>query len=298
MRLFVPLAAFLLTALMLAPVHAEPRAGVASVVHNEVTGRLGGRPRVIRLGDGVFQNELIATGAESSTQLQFRDETSLTVGPKSEVRLDRFVYNPARKSGRVVIDIAKGAFRFVSGAANPSTEQIRTPVATIGVRGTIFEGYFDGLELILVLIRGAIDSCILSGDGAPTGVCQSLTKAGQYMRVTKARKFTPTMSWPGPTLDILEGANFAFDENNRIRSFGHLTDPLPRTGDENDALDSRDLDLRFPPDGKPPIDRVPIDRDKLDSLDIKSSVEKAEVNSVEKSEVNIAPIQQQAVKAE
>ncbi|GBF25978.1 hypothetical protein MnTg02_01014 [bacterium MnTg02] len=285
MRLFVPLTAFLLTALMLTPLHAEPRAGVASIVHNEVTGQLGGRPRVIRLGDGVFQNELIATGAESSTQLLFRDETSLTVGPKSEVRLDRFVYNPARKSGRVVIDIAKGAFRFVSGAAKPSTYQIRTPVATIGVRGTIFEGYFDGLELILVLIKGAIDSCIVSSDGAPTGVCQSLTKAGQYTRVTKARKFTPPMSWPGPTLDIMEGANFAFDENNRIRSFGHLTDPLPRTGDENDALDSRDLDLRFPPDGKPPIDR-----DKLDSIDIKSSVEK--------SEVNIAPIQQQAVKAE
>jgi len=285
MRLFVPLTAFLLTALMLTPLHAEPRAGVASIVHNEVTGQLGGRPRVIRLGDGVFQNELIATGAESSTQLLFRDETSLTVGPKSEVRLDRFVYNPARKSGRVVIDIAKGAFRFVSGAAKPSTYQIRTPVATIGVRGTIFEGYFDGLELILVLIKGAIDSCIVSSDGAPTGVCQSLTKAGQYMRVTKARKFTPPMSWPGPTLDILEGANFAFDENNRIRSFGHLTDPLPRTGDENDALDSRDLDLRFPPDEKPPIDR-----DKLDSIDIKSSVEK--------SEVNIVPIQQQAVKAE
>ena len=254
MRLLVPLIASMLTVPMLTSAHADPRIGVASVVLNQVTGHMSGRPRVIHLGDGIFQNELIATGPESSTQLLFRDETSLTVGPNSEVRLDRFVYNPARKSGHVVIDVAKGAFRFVSGSAKPATYQIRTPVATIGVRGTIFEGYVDWLELILVLIEGAIESCILSGDGAPTGICQSHTKAGQFTRVTKTRNFTTPKSWPGPTLDILEGANFAFDENNRIRSFGHLTDPLPHANDENDALDSRDLDLRFPPD-REPIDK-------------------------------------------
>ena len=248
MRLFIPLSAAVVTLCLLAPAHAAPRIGVASVVKNQVTGQLRGGPRDIRVGDGIFQNELIATGAESAAQLLLRDETSLTVGPKSQVRLDRFIYNPSKKTGRVVVNIAKGAFRFVSGSAQPSTYEIRTPIATIGVRGTIIEGYLDGFELILVLIEGAFESCILTANGASTGDCLSLTKPGDYTRIRANGSFTSPKSWPGPMLDILEGANFAFDENDRIRSADQFLDLLPRADDLNDALDSRDFDSRIPPD--------------------------------------------------
>src|SRR5215831_17290625 len=101
-------------------------------------GILGGTTRAMAAGSELFSNETVRTGEASQAQLLFLDQTSLSVGARSEVRLDRFVYNPDRKAGNVVIEASRGAFRFVSGSQNPSNYTIKTPLATIGVRGTIF----------------------------------------------------------------------------------------------------------------------------------------------------------------
>jgi len=57
--------------------------------------------------------------------------------------IDRFVYDPARNSRSVGASVTRGAFRFMSGrtATRPSGPvTVRTPVASVGIRGTIFEG--------------------------------------------------------------------------------------------------------------------------------------------------------------
>jgi hypothetical protein len=122
-------------ALSASPALAEGKIGVAAAVQNEVFGN----SQPLSNGSGVFANERIRTGETGTTQLQFIDETNLAVGPKSEVVLDRFVYNPDHGKGNVVVQTGRGVFRFVSGSQDPTSYQIKTPVATIGVRGTIFE---------------------------------------------------------------------------------------------------------------------------------------------------------------
>src|SRR5215475_3239435 len=92
----------------------------------------------LSVGSELFSNETVRTGEASQAQLLFLDQTNLSVGARSEVKLDRFVYNPDRKTGNVVIEASRGAFRFVSGSQNPRSYTIKTPFATIGVRGTIF----------------------------------------------------------------------------------------------------------------------------------------------------------------
>ena len=57
---------------------------------------------------------------------------------RSEVRLDRFVYNPDRSTGQVTVEASRGVFRFVTGSQDPKSYAIKTPIATIGVRGTEF----------------------------------------------------------------------------------------------------------------------------------------------------------------
>src|SRR5262249_53552129 len=115
-------------------------------------------------GASVFANERIRTGEASSAQLQFVDQTNLAVGPKSEVVLDRFVYNADRGKGNVVVQTGRGVFRFVSGSQDHTSYQIRTPVATIGVRGTVFHlvngsgfsavAQIQGQTVILILANG------------------------------------------------------------------------------------------------------------------------------------------------
>lgn len=113
--------------------------GVAATVVNQVEGTVGQQTAAKRTGDKVFQDERIRTGRSSKGQLLFRDETALTVGPDSEVTLDRFVYDPARGAAKVTLNATRGVFRFISGSLPSQAYEIRTPAGTIGVRGTIVE---------------------------------------------------------------------------------------------------------------------------------------------------------------
>jgi hypothetical protein len=62
--------------------------------------------------------------------------SKLSVGPKTEVLLDKFVYDPKKSTGTVAVEAARGSFRFVTGPQSKGvTYQIKTPFGTLGVRG-------------------------------------------------------------------------------------------------------------------------------------------------------------------
>jgi hypothetical protein len=127
-----------LVAVLAFPALAQPQnVGVAAAVKEQVTGSLGAQQRQLARGDGVFQNEIIGTNDVSSSQLLFLDETTLTVGPNSNVTLDEFVYDPRPGASKVTMTIGKGVTRFVTGVLQTNSYEIKTPTATIGVRGTI-----------------------------------------------------------------------------------------------------------------------------------------------------------------
>ena len=118
---------------------AQSNIGSASSVKNRVDGVIGGQARSLSAGSAVHSNELIRSGDDSIANLVFIDQTRLSVGPKSEVRLDKFVYNPDQRSGAVVIQETRGAYRFATGTQDSRNYQIKTPYATLGVRGTVLE---------------------------------------------------------------------------------------------------------------------------------------------------------------
>lgn len=233
------IAPFIMLALVMlfaAPEAHGARIGVASVVKNEVSGTTGGRTVVINVGTGVFQNEVIVTGANSSTQLLFRDESTLTMGANSRLTLDRFVYDPRSKTGDVVVSVLQGTFRFVSGSAKPGGYTIKTPVATLGLRGTIIEGYIgtDG-SLVLVVVEGSV--VVTTADGTTFTV-----NAGQFIAISGSGVVSGPAGWTGPTLDLQGGLLFILD----------TSEPLPGQLDRlNEALDSRNLDINFPPEPPP-----------------------------------------------
>src|SRR5690606_5957425 len=112
---------------------AQSKVGVAALVENDVSGTLSGRTRALQVGSDVFGGERVQTGDSGNAQLLFLDQTSFTIGPKADVTLDRFVYDPRRNTGNVVLQTTKGAFRFISGSQGADNYRIQTPVATIGV---------------------------------------------------------------------------------------------------------------------------------------------------------------------
>ncbi len=128
--------------------------GVASAVDQRVEGVNRGTTRVLSVGSDLFTNELVRTGENSNAQLLFRDQTSLSVGPRSEVTLDKYVFDPSKGAGEVVLNATKGAFRFISGVQQSSSYQIKTPAGTLGVRGSIFDILIENDTLTFILVDG------------------------------------------------------------------------------------------------------------------------------------------------
>jgi hypothetical protein len=114
---------------------ADPKIGSAKTTTNDVQGIVDGQTQKLSTGGDVYSNETVRTGEKSVADLVFIDSTNLSVGPTSEVKLDKFVYDPSGSSGAVVIEATKGAFRFVTGTQDKRVYQIKTPFGTLGIRG-------------------------------------------------------------------------------------------------------------------------------------------------------------------
>ncbi len=130
---FFSVAAFTL----IAPVAVGAQSiGSAAAVKPEAHG--GGS--TLQAGSSLYSNETVSTGQPGTAELQFNDNTKLSVGPSSNVRLDKFVYDPNNKgAGKLAINATKGAYRFITGEQDKKNYEIKTPYATLGVRGTVLE---------------------------------------------------------------------------------------------------------------------------------------------------------------
>jgi hypothetical protein len=114
--------------------------------------------RVMFVGSDVFRNETIRTDGSGLAHLLFLDQSSLTVGPNSELVLDHFIYDPETKQGELSLSAAKGVLRFVGGAlSKKGNVTIKTPVGNLGIRGAV----------VLIDVQkdgGEVSGCFLYGN--------------------------------------------------------------------------------------------------------------------------------------
>ena len=130
-------AALLLAGVFVLPAalsNAQDAIGQATSVKPQAEGTHGGK-RTLAPGGNIYSKETVQTGETGQADLQFRDQSNLSVGPKSSVRLDKFVYDPNTSAGSVAIQATRGSFRFVTGSQGKGNYQIKTPYGTLGVRG-------------------------------------------------------------------------------------------------------------------------------------------------------------------
>jgi len=156
------------------PAAAEQTIGSAAAIQKDVRGG----DAQLKPGDQVFFNEVLTTGTGSSGKFSFVDSTNLQMGPSSRVKLDNFVYSGGSGVG---FNAAKGAFRFVSAPGEHKPYEVKTPTATIGVRGTIFAARVlpDG-RTDAVIYSGVIEVCNTAG------VCRTLDNPCTFVTVTNA----------------------------------------------------------------------------------------------------------------
>ena len=172
--------------------HAQGRIGVTQATQNNPMGKPpGGLDRVLRVGTDVQANEIITTAADDRAHLVFLDGTTLTVGPSSQLTVDKFVYDPTTEKGELAVNATKGVFRVIGGRiSKTSAITVTTPSATMGIRGGI---------MVFGVQASATTSIFVYGNSmtvTANGVTQTVTVPGLSVS-------TPTGGTPGaPTIAV------------------------------------------------------------------------------------------------
>lgn len=98
-----------------------------------------GRPAPAAPGHLVLQADVLRTGPDGRLGVTLNDDTRISLGPASELRLDRFSYASADGGLQLVLKFVRGVAAYVSGRIaklSPDAVRLETPAAIVGVRGT------------------------------------------------------------------------------------------------------------------------------------------------------------------
>jgi hypothetical protein len=112
--------------------HVKTSSGAAVIVRDGAT--IAARP-----GAAVFETDTLRTGADGTVGITLKDDTRVSLGPGSEVRIERYLYAPGQGGFAMVLKFARGVAAYVSGRMAklaPDSIRLETPSAIVGVRGT------------------------------------------------------------------------------------------------------------------------------------------------------------------
>jgi FecR protein len=130
------------------------RVGVTSAVNPSVAGTPPGAPtRQLVVGNDVVFRERVITTDEGQAQILFLDQSALMIGPNSTVVIDEFVYDPSTSKGNIAATLTQGSFRYIGGKlSKQGNATLKTPVATIGIRGSDVTVLFDAARSLMDVI--------------------------------------------------------------------------------------------------------------------------------------------------
>ena len=199
--MFAPLPSWRATAgaivaavVLLAPLAAAAESGTeigdARTIVSIVKADFDKEERELTIGDIVRQDEVIEVSQDGRGEFRLNDDTKLALGPGARMVLDKFVYDSDKKTGSIILDLTKGAFRFITGVASKPTYLIRTPNAAITVRGTIFDVYvLPDDSAWLLLHEGGVEVT------SAKNVCHVLDRPGQLIQIDSGGSVSKPLNW-------------------------------------------------------------------------------------------------------
>ena len=135
----------------------EKVVGNVTLLHNGVS-------EPLHVGDAVFKSDVVQTGANSSAGIAFPDGTALDLVADTRMALNEYSFDAAGTANGALFSLVEGTFAFVAGQVAHSGEgmKINTPVATMGIRGTV--GLFRSEPTVINANLGHVWSVFLHED--------------------------------------------------------------------------------------------------------------------------------------
>jgi Ca2+-binding RTX toxin-like protein len=197
----------------------ETLSGQVDVTHAD-----GGKEALAK-GSAVYQGDILQTASGSAVGLLLADQSSLSLGARGRLVLDQLVYDPGNQGNVAVISLVHGTFSFISGQiakTTPEAMKVLTPVAVIGIRGTVGTGgYVPG--------KGLTAAIIPEGD-AVTGEI-TITNAAGVQVLNQPNTAIQVSTYFSPP-----SSPFAVTEQQISSNFGQTLLVLPPSGAASGAV--------------------------------------------------------------
>ena len=188
----------------------------------------------------IAKMDRVQTG-NGRVEIKFVDDSTVKVTEHSKLVIDDFVYSGKPSTSRMALKFASGTARFAtgqSGKMNKGNINLRTPTATIAVRGTDFAATVDdfGKSLVILLPEpdGSVGEITVSNDAGFV----ILTKAFQATIVSTADS--------RPTRPVILNLTLDQIDNMLIVSPADVVDTGEDVQDtRTNILDLTELDVDF-----------------------------------------------------
>lgn len=116
-----------------------------------------GASRSLAPKSAVYEKDTIKTGERGQVQLLFTDNSIISLGRQSEMKVEEYRWQAEQHDGALKTKIKEGTFRVMGGALATSAPQnftTETPTATIGIRGSMYAGKATAQTLAVVFQGG------------------------------------------------------------------------------------------------------------------------------------------------
>jgi len=101
-----------------------------------------------REGMHLLLDDTLQTSADGSLGAILQDGTRISLGPNTELKIDRFLYQPSDGKFGLLLRLGRGVLAYISGRIAqfaPESVTVETPIGVLGLRGTHFAVSISGM---------------------------------------------------------------------------------------------------------------------------------------------------------
>lgn len=175
---------------------AQVTAGQTLIAKGEVVAKESPNAanRPLKRRSPIYGSDVVITGEMSNAQLKMMDGGMIALKPNSELVIAEYQYAEESGQGSVVIELVKGGLRSVTGAikAEKGDYKLKTPVGSIGIRGTHYELELVNGNLFVAVWDGAIDVTTAANSQVSFGQGEDFS----FGRIDAAGGVTPLLNPP------------------------------------------------------------------------------------------------------
>ena len=175
----------------------------------------------LAFGQRVESGATIKTEANGRVVLRFDDGQMVSIAESSLFVVNDYKFNAHKPAeSNFFVTLLKGGMRAVTGVigeTNKSNVTIKTPVATMGIRGTDFQLFFDN-KLYINVLQGAVSA---TNDGGTAIFDAQSQPSGRVLNAQTKPQAAPPASFPA-------AAQGAFRLQQQQPLMGPVKEPNPK----------------------------------------------------------------------